>query len=290
CEEFVRYFVKTVDLRQGQSLLVEHKLGDIVISTHPQRDLTISAQIHVSAPDRARAEQFANRIEIVTDPSASVFSLRTRYPEKPNSFLGFNNVSYWVRYELTIPENAPLEVRNSFGGVSVSGLKANGDIRTSHGAIGFRAGKGSQRLENSFATIEVADDAGDVAIENTNGDVRVQDVTGALNIKDRFASISAERIGNGVTITNTNGAVNVSDAAGTGRITNAFGDVTVRDIRGDLTVHNGNGKIDAANVNGTAELNTSFAEVHFSEIGRALSIRANNSQIQGSKVKGSASI
>ncbi|HZS54866.1 MAG TPA: hypothetical protein VFA65_10715 [Bryobacteraceae bacterium] len=289
-EEFVRYFVKTVDLRQGQSLLVEHKLGDIVISTHPQRDLTISAQIHVSAPDRARAEQFANRIEIVTDPSASVFSIRTRYPEKPDSFFGFNNVSYWVRYELTIPENTPLEVRNSFGGVSVSGLKANGDIRTSHGVISFRAGKGIERLENSFANIEVIDNAGDVAIENTNGNVKVQDVTGALNIKDRFGSISAERIGNGVTITNTNGPVSVSDATGAGRITNAFGDVTVRNLRGDLTVHNGNGRIDASNVNGMAELNTSFAEVRFSEIGHALSVRANNSQIQGTKVKGSTTI
>ena len=289
-EEYTRYFDKTVDLRQSQAVLVDHRLGDIVISTHPQLDVTIRAQIHVSASDRIRAEQFANSIEIATDVSSSVLSIRTRYPEKPDSFLGFNNVSYWVRYELTIPENAPLEVRNAFGAVSVSGLKANGDIRTSHGAITFRAGKGTQRLENSFASIEVAGNAGDVVIENTNGDVRVQDVTGALNIKDRFAHISAERIGNGVTITNTNGAVNVSDATGRGRITNAFGDVTVHDIRGDLTVHNGNGKIDAANVNGMAELNTSFAEVRFSQIGHALSVRANNSQIEGSRVKGSTSI
>ena len=132
-EEYTRSFAKTVDLRQGQAVLVEHKLGDIVISTHPQLDVTIRAEIHVSASDRARAEQFANGIEILTDLSSSVFSIRTRYPERPDSFLGFNNVSYWVRYELTIPENAPLEVRNAFGGVSVSGLKANGDIRTSHG-------------------------------------------------------------------------------------------------------------------------------------------------------------
>lgn len=289
-EEYVRDFAKTVGLRQGQEVLVEHKFGDIVIRTHPQLDLAIRAEIHVSASDRARAEQFANRIEILTDSSSSVFSIRTRYPEKPDSFLGFNNVSYWVRYELTIPENAQLEVRNSFGGVSVSGLKANGDIRTSHGAISFRAGKGMQRFENSFANIDLADNAGDVAVENTNGNVKVQNVTGALNIKDRFASVSAEQIGNGVTITNTNGTVNVSDATGAGRITNTFGDVIVHDVRGDLTVHNGNGKIDASNVNGMAELNTSFAEVQFYEIGGSLSVRANNAQIQGSKVKGSANI
>jgi hypothetical protein len=289
-EEYTRSFDKTVDLRQGQAVLIEHRLGDIVISTHPQPNMTIHADIHVSASDRARAEEFANRIEILTESSSSGFSIRTRYPEKPESLLGFNNVSYWVRYELTIPENAPLQVRNAFGGVSVSGLKASADLRTSHGAMSFRAGKGSQRLENSFASIEVADNAGDVAIENTNGDVRVHDVTGALNIRDRFASISAERVGTSVTIVNTNGTVNLLDAKGTGRITNAFGDVTVRDVRGDLTVHNGNGRINASNVNGMAELNTSFAEVRFSEIGRDLSVRANNSQIEGSRVKGTTSV
>ena len=289
-EEYTRTFDKTAALRPGQAVLVEHRLGDIVVNTHAQAEITIHAQIHVSAPDRARAEEFANRIEILTESSSSEFSIRTRYPERPESFWGSNNISYSVRYELTIPENAPLTVRNAFGGVSVSGLKANADIRTSHGPLSFRGGRGSQRLENSFAPIEVADNAGDVAIENTNGEVRARDATGALNIRDRFASVLAERIGNGLTIVNTNGTVNVSEVKGAGRITNAFGDVTVRDLRGDLTVHNGNGRIDASNVSGMAELNTSFAEVRFFEIGRALSVRANNSQIQGSKVKGSATL
>lgn len=289
-DEYTRNFDKTVDLRAGQALLIEHRLGDIVISTHPEPKVTIHAEIHVSAPDHARAEQFANRIEIVTDSYSSEFSIRTRYPEKPESFLGLNNVSYWVRYELTIPDNVPLQVRNAFGGVSVSGLKANADIRTSHGAMSFHDGKGSERLENSFAGIEVANNTGDVTIEDTNGNVNVRDVTGALSIKDRFASLSAERIDNNLTIVNTNGTVKVSDVKGTGQITNSFGDVTVHDIGGDLTVHNTNGRIDASHVNGIADLNTSFAEVHFSEIGRTLSVRANNSQIQGSTVKGSATV
>ena len=75
-EEYTRYFDKTVDLRQGQSVLIEHRLGDIVISTHSQPGVTIHAEIHVSASDRARAEQFANRIEILTDSSSSEFSIR----------------------------------------------------------------------------------------------------------------------------------------------------------------------------------------------------------------------
>jgi hypothetical protein len=289
-DEYVRNFDQTFTLKQGQAVLVEHKLGEIVIHTHPQMDMTIHAEIHVSAPDRSRAEQFAGRIEILTEPSPSEFSIRTRYPETSGSFLGWNNISYSVRYELTIPESTPLEVRNAFGAVSVTGLKANGNIRTSHGAISFRDGRGVQRLENSFASVELAGNDGDVVIENTNGGVKVADVTGALTVTDRFASVSAERISKDIRITNTNGAVDISDSGGTGVVRNAFGNVTVRNLQGDLTIQNGNGKVEASNIKGAAELNTSFGEVRFLDIGRGLSVRANNSQIDGSKIKGQTRI
>jgi hypothetical protein len=289
-EEYSRNFDKSFTLRQGQSVRVEHSMGEIVIRTHPQLDLTIHAEIHVSAPDQARAEQFANRIEIVTDLQAAEFSIRTRYPERPESFLGMNRVSYSVRYEITMPESAPLEVRNAFGAVSVSGLMANGDIKSSHGAIHFQTGKGVQRLENAFASVEIENNAGDVVIQNTNGAVKAADITGALTVTDRFAAVSAERIGKDVRINNTNGDVAISDSGGTGEVKNAFGNVIVHGFRGDLTVHNGNGKVEATNVKGMAELNTTFGEVRFSDIGRGLSVRANNSHIEGSKIKGDVKI
>src|SRR5580704_7527938 len=54
-DEYTRNFDKTFTLRQGQALRVDHSMGEIVIHTHPQLDLTIHAEIHVSASDRGRA-------------------------------------------------------------------------------------------------------------------------------------------------------------------------------------------------------------------------------------------
>ena len=128
-DEYTRAFDKTLPLANGGTVSIEHRLGDIVIHTHPERTVVIHAEIHTSGPDRNEAEQFANRVDIIGENSSGV-SIRTQYP------VGLNNFSYYVRYELTIPEDAPLEVRSSFGSVSVTGLKANSDIRTSHGEIG----------------------------------------------------------------------------------------------------------------------------------------------------------
>ena len=288
-DEYTRTFDKTVILRSGQRVSLEHKLGDIVIRTHPQQDLVIHADIRVSAADTNQAKQFADRLEILVEPSRSEVSIRTRYPQTPSSIFG-HNVSYSVRYEITIPEAAPLEVRNSFGAVSVTGLKASADITTSHGALEFRDGRGAQRLENSFGGVTVAHNAGDVTIETSNGSVGVSDIAGAVSIRDRFASVTAARVSKGLTVINSNGAVDVTDSGGNGSIRNSFGNVVVHSFRGDLIVNNANGKVEATNVQGPAELNTSFGEVRFSDIGGQLSIRTNNSSVNGEKVGGPVTI
>lgn len=288
-EEYTRTFDKTLTLRSGQRISLEHKLGDIVIRTHPKQELVIHADIRVSASDASQAKQFADRLEILVEPSASEISVRTRYPATPSSFLG-HNVSYCVRYEVTIPETAPLQVRNSFGAVSVYGVKANSDVTTSHGALEFRNGRGTQRLENSFASVKVANNLGDVTIQASNGAVDLADITGAASVRDRFASVTAARISKGLTIINSNGAVQVTDSGGNGDIRNSFGGVTVHSFRGDLIVNNANGKVEAMNVQGPAQLNTSFGQVEFSDIGGQLSIKTNNSSVNGGKVGGPATI
>src|SRR5947209_904915 len=150
-EEFTRAFDKTVPLRGGQTVSLEHRLGDIVIRTHAQPEVIIHADIHVSAADLNQAKEFANNIDIFVQPSTTGLFVRTKYPETGRSFFGTHNVSYYVRYDITVPETAPLQVRNSFGAVSVAGIKANTDVTTSHGQLEFRDGSGTQHLENSFA-------------------------------------------------------------------------------------------------------------------------------------------
>ncbi len=188
-DEYTRSFDKTVTMQAGQRFRLEHSLGDVVVRTHSSSDVTIHADIRVSAPDSNEAKSFADNIAILIEPSSSLVSVRTRYPERPSSFFGMHNVSYTVHYEITVPQSAPLEIRNSFGAVDVSGVRADCDIKTSHGSLSFRDGRGSQRLENSFASIQASDNHGDLTVENSNASVNVSDITGNASIRDRFGSV-----------------------------------------------------------------------------------------------------
>jgi hypothetical protein len=289
-DEYARMFDQTVPWHARQRIYLEHKLGDVAIKTHARSDVLVHAEIRVLASNKEEAKTFADRVGILIEPSSSELLVRTRYPDRSDTLWGMRGISYCVRYEVVIPESAPLRVRNSFGSVSVSGVKSDTEISTSHGDLDFRDGHGAQRLQNAFAATRVANNQGNVTIETTNGVVDASGINGELSVRDRFGNVTATRISNGVTITNSNGAVNVADSGGPGRIRNAFGAVTVRTLRGDLIVNNGNGRVEATGIDGRAELNTTFGHITFSDIKRGVVVSANNTKIVGSRVGGPITI
>ena len=282
-DEYTRTFDKTLAMQAGQKLSVEHRFGDITIRTHAEPELQIHATIKVSAPDAGQAKMFADKVEILAQPGTAELVIRTRYPGEPMSSGWFGNVSYMVHYELTVPESASLEVRNAFGSVSVSGVRANAAITTSHGSIDFRDGQGTQRLEDSFASIHVAHNLGDVSIDASNGSVTAEDINGALSVRNRFASVTTARISKGVTILNANGTVKVTDCGGIGNIKNSFGSVIVQGFQGDLTVDSSYGSVKASNLQG-AQVRASFGPVVLDGVAGPVRVTDQNGPVDATTV------
>jgi DUF4097 and DUF4098 domain-containing protein YvlB len=288
-DEYTRSFDKTITVSPQQKLRLEHSLGDIDISTHAENSVVIHADIRVSGSDENEAKSFADKIAILVEPSASQLSVRTRYPEGSGSTWS-RRTSYSVRYEVTVPEHLAVEVRNSFGRVSVAGIKAGCDIKNSHGPLDFQDGEGSQRLENSFAPIEVSNNNGDISVNGSNGAVNIADVKGIATIHNKFGAVNISGVTRGLDVTNSNGALSVADSGGAVTINNSFGAVDAANIKGDLTVRNQNGKIEANNVSGSASLISSFAVVRFSNIGGPVAVNTSNASVTGRNAKGDAKV
>ena len=286
-QEVTRNFDRTVQLPSGQGLQIESKFGEVKVRGAAQHDVVIHATIHTAAGSPAEAEQLANRVRIEVNQTASGVSVRTVYPER-SGWLNFKNNSYSVNFDISYPESAPLEIRNEFGDVRVSDSKGGSRVVNGHGALVFRNGKGSQRLENSFGAVDITGNDGDVTVSNGNGAVTVSDVTGRVNVKDRFGRISVTKAGQGATIVNNNGAVTLADSGGPSNVTNSFGAVTATGVRGDLTVRNSNGAVDAHNVTGSAWLTNSFGAISASEIGKSLEATGSNGAIRAIRVGGVA--
>ncbi len=283
-EEFKRDFSKTVGLPAGRSLRVEHRHGRLSVKTHNRNEVSIQAAIRCSATTANDARSCADRIQVTVQESSSGVSVRTEYPQN------LRNVSFSVECDITMPDTAPLDLRNQFGSVDVSNLHANATIHNGNGPVAFLAGRGKHRIENSFGNTEVRTNDGDVTIVNGNGNVLATDVTGTVDITNRFANTRVVNAGRGLTVHSNNGTVEADNVSGLVNIGNSFGRVAVMEAKGDVTVQNQNGEISVNGIAGNAGLNTSFGAITFTRIGKALTVRSQNAQVRGDTVGESATV
>src|SRR6267378_1154706 len=218
-EQVSRDFHQTVALGAGQSV----------------REVKISATIRAQASSHEEAESFAEKIKIEVQQTGEGVRIKTIYPEEEKKWFHSGKNSSWsVSYEIGMPSDAPITVRNSFGSIDVAGIHGAAEVENSYGTLTVRDA-GAGRWNNAFGSIELAGAGGNVSVSDNNGSVQVSDVKGTLEVRNRFGSITTRSIQGAVTITGGNGAVALTDAA-SANITTSFGSVDARNIRGDLSV------------------------------------------------------
>jgi len=286
-EEVSKDFQKTVALGAGQSVRVEHKFGEVKVHGESGREVKVSATIRVQANSRDEAQSFADKIQIEVQQTAGGVEIKTVYPDEHTWHIRIGrSPSYSVNYDIAMPSDAPLNVRNSFGSTSASGIHGAADIENSHGSISM-SDVGPARVNNSFGSIELAGAGGNVSVTDTNGSVQVSDIKGTLEVRNRFGSITAKSIQGAATITGGNGAVSLIDSA-SGNITTSFGSVDARNVKGDLTVHDNNGNVEIATIGGAADITNSFGNITFSDVHGLVNCKTNNGRVKGSSAAGSS--
>src|SRR6266567_4729362 len=165
-EQISKDFQKTVTLGAGQSVSVEHKFGEVKLHGEGGREVKISATIRVQASSREEAESFAQKIQIEVQQTSEGVRIKTIYPEEEKRWFHFSKNSSWsVSYDIGMPSDAPITVRNSFGGVEVVGIHGAADVENGYGTLTARdAGVG--RWNNAFGSIELTGAVGNVSVSD----------------------------------------------------------------------------------------------------------------------------
>jgi hypothetical protein len=285
-EQVARDFQKTLTLGVAQSFRIENKFGQIRIHGESGRDVKISATIHVQADSHDQAQSYADKIRIDVEQSSQGVEVRTNYPEESRNWFGRKRASYSVDYDIAVPTDARLFVKNSFGSVDASGVRSASEFDNSHGSLTVRD-TGAARLSNSFGTIELAGAGGAASVTDNNGSVDVSDVKGALDVRNRFGSINVRNIQGMTTINGGNGSVTLIDS-GSANITTSFGRVEARNLRGDLVVHDNNGNVEITSVGGSADITDAFGNVDFSDIKGRVNCTTTNGRVKAGSLSGNS--
>jgi hypothetical protein len=275
-----REFHKSLPLAAGQTLSIENKFGEIRIHGENSHEAAISATIRSQGGSQSQAEKFAESVKIEVNQDANGITIRTVAPsDNPLVFRVGHKNSYSVDYDIAVPSDAKLWVKNAFGNVEIRGVRAWKDVENSHGQLTVHD-VGASKLTNSFGAVEAEGVAGDLTVVNSNGAITVSAVKGILDIKDRFGSITARNIQGSVTIAGGNGLVELTDA-GNSKVNNSFGRVSARNIHGSLTVNDNNGAIEANTVSGSADLIGSFGAITFTNVTGHVKCTSNNGRVTG---------
>jgi DUF4097 and DUF4098 domain-containing protein YvlB len=286
-DQVSRDFQKTLPLGPGQSFQIENKFGEVRIHGESGREVKISATIRVQAGSHEEAESYAQKVQIDVQQAGDGVRVRTIYPDDEKKWFHISkSTSYSVNYDIAMPFDAALFVRNSFGSVTANNIRGKSEVENSHGSLTVRD-IGVSRLNNSFGSIELTGASGDIFINDNNGSVEASDVKGTLELRNRFGSITVRQIQGAATITGGNGAVTLNDA-GSATVTTSFGGAEVRNIRGDLTVHDNNGNVDISSVGGAATISNSYGNVNFSDIKGRVECATTNGRVKGTSVGGGA--
>ena len=288
-EQASRDFQQTVTLGAGQSVHVEHKFGSVRLHGESGREVKISATIRAQASSHEEAESFAQKIKIEVQQTGEGVRIKTIYPEEEKKWFHSSKNSSWsVSYDIGMPSDVPITVRNSFGGVEITGVHGAADVENGYGTLIVRDA-GTGRWTNAFGSIELTGAGGNASVSDNNGSVQVSDVKGALEVRNRFGSITTRNIQGAATITGGNGAVVLTDAA-SGNITTSFGSVEARNIRGDLSVHDNNGNVEISSIGGATDVTSSFGNVTFTDVHGRVNCTTNNGRVKGSSAGGSVTI
>jgi hypothetical protein len=290
-EEVTRSFDRTVTVSGTPTLLVEHRMGDLRIRAHARNELRIQATIHVSADSRSNASLLADRIQIDVQESPGTISVTTRYPEmaiRETQRRGRNrDLSFSVDYDLLVPERLPLSLRNRFGDVAVTGMKAGGSIVNASGRVTAIDGGGRYTIENRFGRVDALSVKGGLRVFAANGLVKVSDVEGPVFLKNSFGSIEADRVRGELTAENASGSISATAVGGGAKVSTSFGPVVLREVDGRVDVTNRSGSVEAWPTvrPGTChdvQLTTSFSPmvVHLPDSGYALAARTTFGRIQ----------
>ena len=255
---------------QGGGVNIEHSFGSVTVRSN--NSSRVSARLTVRSSD----SEFGRQIRLGVSNGPGGITIRTIYPQGNRHE---NHISWSADMEVSVPDRAPLVVRNRFGSIDAAGLGAPVELINSQGSITVHDSRTTQRIENAFGSVTVIGGGGDLSVQNANGSVQVQHVHGDVTVNDRFGSVSVSDAGHDVAVHNTNGTVDVTDARGSAAISNAFGSTHFADIGGDLAVTSNNGRIDGLRVRGSANISGSFATIEVHDLGPATIANANGSVV-----------
>lgn len=121
--EVIKEFKKEYSAQQGNTLELDNKYGDIIVTTGNDNKIVVNVVVTLSHPDQDRAERDISYINVEFAEFPGNFSVKTVMDTKFNvAAWGGKNKKFEIKYMVSAPSWIDLSVINKYGSVEVGQL------------------------------------------------------------------------------------------------------------------------------------------------------------------------
>ena len=204
-------------------LTLKHRFGNVDLQGAAGRTgVVVDAVVRVTAGSGTTASAFAQAVELDVRRDGRNVTVATRYPDAGSTDPDF---SYEVDIDVLLPADARVEVENSFGDLSVTGVTGGCRLDNRYGEVGLSR-CGPCQVTGHYGNVRMLDSEGPQQVQNYFGNVVLRQVGDHVQVENRYGTVEADRLTGEAFINNLLG--NVVARHGTGRlsIVNHLGDVS----------------------------------------------------------------
>jgi len=307
----------------GKILMIDASQAQVTVTAWSGNEVVVEAKVEVGADNPGVVRESLDATELLVEPEArggrirlrSTFDedMRERSPalsETLHNFIRKRRIifSYSAWLDVKVPESQSLEIKNTFGDVTVRGVTGRHDIRNVSGEVRVEMGGGTLRLETSFARASVTDFKGDVDIRSESGAVEIKNIGGRADIRNSYYPVTFERIGGDLTVKSESSSVRGTGVRGLCRIESSYEEIDVGDVAGnleikgesamvtvagaksDVTIESSYNPVKVMNVGGVLRVTAESAAVTVEDIGREARLRSSYAKVEASRVHGPVAV
>ncbi|MEK7794093.1 MAG: DUF4097 family beta strand repeat-containing protein [Candidatus Hydrogenedentota bacterium] len=193
--KWVQTVTRQLAFEPGGTLRVTSKNGNINVTAWDKNELLVTAEKHarpdtggvkwvleklnIGFKDSDDVQGFLESVTINVVQTGSEIVVDATIPKR-------SDMSAWVSYDVKIPNQAALDLINSNGNVSVTGIQGEISGRSSNGKIQFEELSGKIICDTSNGRIELVNVDGPIQAGTSNGGISIEH-SGELSVDDTIS-------------------------------------------------------------------------------------------------------
>ncbi len=240
-----------------ERLALIHRFGDVRVDSGAVGQVRLRGAVLVQGTmSDAEATALADSVR-VESTSGTTLTLAARIP----SLKGRNDQAIRVDLSVEVPPDIEVTIQNSYGDVTLQGLRGRVDASVNFGDMTASQLAGPAHLAARTGDLKVEGVRGPLALENQSGALTVRDVDGLISVDGQNSDIS------------------VKSVRGGGQLTGRFGSITLQGASGDFAVNSQSASVLVEGLTGVLNLITQFGQARVNQLAGPLTAQCTSTTL-----------